>query len=631
MITDKTIEYLFRQLKKGKSNETDIVFHLNSDAVFISSDNSNPLIDELESKSVYEVFSNNISNEIVEGIQACSRNNTYLIEHKEDSKENLEDYEFRFVKLNVNHYLFIISNISRRKEKELINKIDRLQLKIAKEQAERASIAKSEFLANMSHEIRTPMNAILGFSEVLLEKIQEPLYKSHLSTILNSGKTLLALINDILDLSKIEAGKMDLNYEEVKIRSVIKEIKQAFYYRIQKKNLGFDLLVDDAVPETIVFDEVRLYQVLYNIIGNAIKFTDRGFIRLKAKAEVGYDQEHINLVIEIEDTGIGIEKEEQKKVFDVFTQQNGQNTRKYGGTGLGLAITKKLVDKFGGTIDVESELGKGTRFTICFPGVKVIQEAFGHLDNGGKERFAQCQFKKSTVIVVDDIEYNQLLVRSLADSDQINFISASSAEETMEILKEVTPDLILMDICLPGIDGYEATRLIRGSRKGASIPIVAFTASVMSDSIEKINRFFDGILRKPVSKDQVMNLLMHYLDYVIIDNSINRDKSKIKYNDCITVKSCHLPYLMEQMEKTLIPAWKEVKDSLVIYDIEQFVCKLEAILPKIDCGALNDYADQLRNSIDSFDVDAIEQKLGAFPQLVEKLEECRNAEMKEVV
>jgi len=241
-------------------------------------------------------------------------------------------------------------------------------LKKAKEQAEIANKSKSEFLANMSHEIRTPMNAILGFSEILLSQIKVPKYEEYLKTIVNSGKTLLSIINDILDLSKIEAGRMEFNYEPVDISGILEEIKMIFSQKVKEKNLKFILDIQGADKKGYILDEVRIRQVILNLVGNAIKFTEKGYVRVGLITEEHKeDPEKVNLVIEVEDTGIGVSDSEKEKIFGAFIQQSNQSTKKYGGTGLGLAICKKLVEKMNGTISLESELGKGSKFIVSIP------------------------------------------------------------------------------------------------------------------------------------------------------------------------------------------------------------------------------------------------------------------------
>ena len=248
-------------------------------------------------------------------------------------------------------------------------------LKLAKEAAEAAAKVKSEFLANMSHEIRTPLNAILGFTELLQRKITDEQHRAFLSTISSSGNSLLRLINDILDLSKIEAGKLELHYEAVNLHVVFNEIKQIFYWQVRDKGLEFHLDIAPDLPESLLLDEIRLRQVLLNLVGNAVKFTERGYIQLSVhKKYTKEDYSWLDLIVSVQDTGIGILEEHREQIFDAFKQRTGQDAAKYGGTGLGLAITKRLVEMMDGEISVESESGKGCTFFIRLKDVAVVKQ-----------------------------------------------------------------------------------------------------------------------------------------------------------------------------------------------------------------------------------------------------------------
>ena len=248
-------------------------------------------------------------------------------------------------------------------------------LKEAMKAAEAANNAKSEFLANMSHEIRTPMNAILGFSELLHSKLEDKNLAYYANSISISGQMLLRLINDFLDLSKIESGKIDLNYCPTIIKGILEEMKILFSYNISQKNISLAIEIEPNLPKTLLLDETRLRQVLLNLIGNAIKFTDVGFVRVFISAESEeIKPETIHLIIKVEDTGIGIPEDEQDEIFESFAQVRGQNSKKYGGTGLGLSISKKLIHLMGGNISLTSEIGKGTTFTITLQNVKVVYD-----------------------------------------------------------------------------------------------------------------------------------------------------------------------------------------------------------------------------------------------------------------
>jgi two-component system, sensor histidine kinase and response regulator len=246
-------------------------------------------------------------------------------------------------------------------------------LTIAKVEADKANEAKSEFLANMSHEIRTPLNAIIGFSELLQNTIKDEKHFNYIKTINGAGNNLLIIINDILDLSKIEAGKIELQYKPIKLHGIIKEIESIFMQKVKSKNIHMIIDYQTDIPDMVLFDEVRIRQILLNLVGNAVKFTEKGYVKLSIKAmpTKTNDISSVDLHFSVEDTGIGIPESEKEKIFEAFTQISGQSIKKYGGTGLGLSITNKLVEMMNGKIDLESTVGKGSIFSVIFANVQI--------------------------------------------------------------------------------------------------------------------------------------------------------------------------------------------------------------------------------------------------------------------
>ena len=262
------------------------------------------------------------------------------------------------------------------KVKERTSEIEKtnIELKYAKIEADKANEAKSEFLANMSHEIRTPLNAVIGISELLSNTIKDKKQQNYMKTINNAGNSLLLIINDILDLSKIDSGKMELNYKPIKLHAIFKEIETIFMQEVQRKEIEFLVEIPNHIPEMILFDEIRIRQILLNLIGNAVKFTEKGYVKLSIKVLPSNkrDMRHVDLHLSIEDTGIGIPENEKERIFQAFTQISGQSIKKYGGTGLGLSITKKLVEMMNGKISLKSEVGKGSQFLVEFTNVQIV-------------------------------------------------------------------------------------------------------------------------------------------------------------------------------------------------------------------------------------------------------------------
>lgn len=255
-------------------------------------------------------------------------------------------------------------------QEELIAK--NIALNKANMEATLANKVKSEFLTNISHEIRTPLNAVIGFSDLLKDLIMDSDAQSYLDIIISSGENLLELINDILDLSKIESGQIKLCYESFNCHKLIQEIVEIFAPKALEKKLNLLIEIDENIPVTIIFDLVRLRQILFNVVGNALKFTEKGYVKISMKLENKEDLENnCTLIIDIEDTGIGIAPDQQERIFDVFVQSDSKNNRKYEGTGLGLTITKRLTEMLEGTITLQSELNKGSIFSFTFPNIEI--------------------------------------------------------------------------------------------------------------------------------------------------------------------------------------------------------------------------------------------------------------------
>jgi signal transduction histidine kinase len=296
----------------------------------------------------------------------------------------------------------------------------------AKMKAEKANMAKSEFLAHMSHEIRTLLNAIIGFSELLCNSVQNEKYKSYIATINSAGNGLLTIINDILDLSKIEAGKIEIQKRPVNVVKILSEIENLFREQAKSKNIALRVETQQDFPEFVVFDDLRLRQILMNLLSNAIKFTEKGYIKISLKAidTNNVDCSNLGIHISVEDTGMGIPKSEQEKIFEAFKQIQGQDAKKFGGTGLGLSITRKLTEKMEGKIFVESRVGEGSIFHVEFYNVQVV--ALNVLpDPIHGSYFENFRFSNEKVLVVDDIEANQFLVKD-------NVIEPKPLDNTIE-------------------------------------------------------------------------------------------------------------------------------------------------------------------------------------------------------
>ncbi|WP_321372811.1 ATP-binding protein [uncultured Draconibacterium sp.] len=495
----------------------------------------------------------------------------------------------------------------------------------AKQEAIQANKAKSEFLANMSHEIRTPMNAILGFAEIMESKIEDDALKQYASAISSSGSALLNIINDILDLSKIEAGKTELKYHAVKLQSLLNEVGQIFKHKADEKQIEFIVEVNETVPGTIVIDDVRLRQILINLVGNAIKFTESGFVKLKVEQETtAGNQEKHNLHFTVQDSGIGIDKDQQQLIFGAFEQQKNQNINKYGGTGLGLTITKRLVDMMNGTIWVESESGNGSTFHVI---LKSVEE--GKLDETKEKQTktnANLNFDPATILIVDDISTNRKLVKTFLKDFNFNVNSARNGEEAINATKEINPDVILMDIKMPVMDGFTATKLLKNDPKYKHIPIIAFTASALKEEIEKIlNSDFDGYLQKPFTRKKIVNELAKVLKHSVKDEETQQAKEPAN-SDTIVEKNepIALTEFLNTLNNELYTQWNTVKDTFILNEINGFATNCLNTGEKHNAKQLIDWSNKIQKQIVNLDMEHLPVTIKEFDNIRQMFNATKN-------
>ncbi|MEL6590172.1 MAG: ATP-binding protein [Bacteroidota bacterium] len=373
-------------------------------------------------------------------------------------------------------------------------------LRVAKEKAEAATVAKSQFLSNMSHEIRTPLNAIMGMIELIIEDSEDQNAQKQASSIKYSAENLLKIINEILDFSKIEAGKLTFEKIYFRLDRIVEGIRDIFQHKADDKKIDLILEMDPNTPLHLLGDKVKLNQILVNLIGNAFKFTSKGYVKLNIKAQSNTDGECC-LQIQVEDSGIGIPKEKQANIFDSFTQANNSTTRLYGGTGLGLAITKSLVELQGGKIWLNSEPGQGTVFSFELPfGVETAPNQEDKKEKKSKDFRALEEIK---VLIVEDIVVNRVFMKQVLKRKKIPGTFAVNGKEAIKILSKETFDVVFMDLHMPVIDGWEATRIIRDKNSPVldhEVPIIGLSADAFEDTRSEVLKIgMDGFLTKPVN------------------------------------------------------------------------------------------------------------------------------------
>jgi signal transduction histidine kinase/CheY-like chemotaxis protein len=499
----------------------------------------------------------------------------------------------------------------------------RRELLEAKLHAEQSVREKSAFLANMSHEIRSPMNAILGFSELLEPDGLTPKQSQYVRAIRDSGAALLRLINDILDLSKLEAGKLELHPDPTDMRDSCGFLRTVFGQQAATKSLQLQFELAPNLPRALLLDRLRLRQVLVNLLSNAIKFTERGRVMTRVSWESQGDGRSGTLLIDVQDTGIGIPAGELEEVFKPFVQAEARQTAEREGTGIGLTIVKRLTELMGGSLAVDSKVGQGTVFHLRFPNVPVSGRlpVGDHAEPGGAVDFDD--FAPSTLLVVDDNQTNRELMAGIFEKTHHVVHFASNGQEALACLGKERPDVVLLDIRMPVMDGRTTLAEIRKQASLVSLPVIAVTASSKAGEEALLQSQFSGYIRKPFSRQTLFLALAQFLQRASPGNGLEGQTlgHALKSIPILSPdQAAEWQELVLELRRQEATEWPTLRDSLAVNETRAFAHKLFLVGQAAHCAPLATYAATLTTFADAYAIGQMERYLVAFPKLVESIE-----------
>ena len=499
----------------------------------------------------------------------------------------------------------------------------RRELVEGKLHAEQAVREKSAFLANMSHEIRSPMNAILGFSELLEPEGLTPKQSQYVRAIRDSGASLLTLINDILDLSKLEAGKLELHPDPTDMRDSCEFLRTVFGEQVLIKSLQLQVEIAPDLPRALLVDRLRLRQVLVNLLGNAIKFTERGGVKLRVSWKSQEDASSGTLMIDVEDTGIGIPADKLEEVFKPVVQADSRQTAEKEGSGSGLTIVKRIVDLMGGVLRVESVVGRGTVFRLQLANVPVSERlpVGDHAEPSEAVDFND--FAPATLLVADDHQANRELIAGIFEKTHHRVQFANNGQEALESLQKTKPDAVLLDIRMPVMDGRTALAEIRRCPDLASLPVIAITASGEASADPDGRSQFSGFIRKPFSRHTLFIALAPFLQRAAqkeAKDAVSSAEMAASIPRPSPERAAQWRELTLKLRHQEADEWPNLRDSLAINGTGAFARKLLDLAQAAQCSPLASYAATLTTFADGYAIGQMESQLAAFPKLIESIE-----------
>ena len=456
--------------------------------------------------------------------------------------------------------------------------------------------------------------------QLLAEQLPEnATFVSYIKGIQSSSHNLLHLIDDILDLSKVEAGKLEIELEPVDVRLLLDDVQNIFSVQTADKGLSLTVFIDRKVPSFLLLDEKRLRQILFNLIGNAIKFTQHGGVNVTIRCrDESPVSNRIDLLFEVTDTGIGIAPDQQSRIFEPFRRVKNSSLTQPSGIGLGLAITKRLVSIMGGTINFESNPEHGSTFRVRLIDIPIVLMSVPNNEMPIRPPVEKVKFNPATILMVEDVESNRAVIKGYLENQSLTLLEAENGLDALTRLDSGKPDLILMDLQMPVMDGYETINAIRKNPRFQSVPIVSLTAYAMRGEAIEIQKVCDGYLRKPITKVELFNELIRFLPYhldALGRNSNSGDASEELTFDWSVGRVLLNDDAREKFKHNLVAQWEQVQRSMSVGSIQHFAGNVRTFSQACGWEQLGKYADVLTKQCVAFDTSGMKRTLSIFNEI----------------